>query len=301
MDKFIGYVTTVADVTQKSAESVGESFKTIYSRFGNVKAGKFVASQNEMNSANYNDEEFENLNDIETVLSSIGIKLRENAKEWRDIDDVLQDIADSWDNWDQTTKNAVATAVAGTRQRENVLQLFSNWDEVDKYAEIAANSYGTATEKMEAYTNSIEASKERIQVAIEKWALQLDGTEVIKKFYDSIAYITENLHLFALSLLTYSLALNKNGIEGALSNVTTKLSMKLSDVSLVIDKYFNSKNLSEDVKKARIERQNKAKEEDWIYAQQNMFQPNFDTAIKRQGLSIDQAGMLKDTSEKYQG
>ena len=60
-------------------------------------------------------------NDIETVLSSIGIKLRENAKEWRDIDDVLQDIADSWDNWDKTTQNAVATAIAGTRQRENVL------------------------------------------------------------------------------------------------------------------------------------------------------------------------------------
>ena len=33
MDKFIGYVTTVADVTQKSAESVGESFKTIYRIF----------------------------------------------------------------------------------------------------------------------------------------------------------------------------------------------------------------------------------------------------------------------------
>ena len=97
-------------------------FKTIYSRFGNVKAGKFVASQEEMDSSNYNEEEFESLNDIETVLSSIGIKLRENAKEWRDIDDVLQDIADSWDNWDKTTQNALATAVAGTRQRENVLQ-----------------------------------------------------------------------------------------------------------------------------------------------------------------------------------
>ena len=71
-----------------------------------------------MDSSNYNEEEFESLNDIETVLSSIGIKLRENAKEWRDIDDVLQDIADSWDNWDKTTQNAVATAIAGTRQRE---------------------------------------------------------------------------------------------------------------------------------------------------------------------------------------
>ena len=175
---------------------MGESFKTIYSRFGNVKAGKFVASQEEMNSSNYNEEEFESINDIETVLSSIGIKLRENAKEWRDIDDVLQDIADSWDNWDKTTQNAVATAVAGTRQRENVLQLFDNWDEVDKYAEIAANSYGTATEKMEAYTDSVEASQQRIKVAIEKWALYFDGSNVMKTFYDSIGYVIENLHIF---------------------------------------------------------------------------------------------------------
>ena len=42
---------------------MGESFKTIYSRFGNVKAGKFVASQEEMDSSNYNEEEFESLKD----------------------------------------------------------------------------------------------------------------------------------------------------------------------------------------------------------------------------------------------
>ena len=171
-------------------------FKTIYSRFGNVKAGKFVASQEEMNSSNYNEEEFESINDIETVLSSIGIKLRENAKEWRDIDDVLQDIADSWDNWDKTTQNAVATAIAGTRQRENVLQLFDNWDEVDKYAEIAANSYGTATEKMEAYTDSVEAAQQRIQVAIEDWALWADGAGYIKDFYNAIGFAIKNIDDF---------------------------------------------------------------------------------------------------------
>lgn len=64
MNEFIGYVTTVADVTQKSAESVGESFKTIYSRFGNVAAGKYVASEEVMASSDYNEEEWENLKNL---------------------------------------------------------------------------------------------------------------------------------------------------------------------------------------------------------------------------------------------
>jgi len=33
MDTYAGYITTVVDTTQKSAESVGQSFQTIFSRF----------------------------------------------------------------------------------------------------------------------------------------------------------------------------------------------------------------------------------------------------------------------------
>ena len=189
-----------------------------------------------MNSSNYNEEEFESLNDIETVLSSIGIKLRENAKEWRDIDDVLQDIADSWDNWDKTTQNAVATAVAGTRQRENVLQLFDNWDEVDKYAEIAANSYGTATEKMEAYTDSVEAAQQRIQVAIEDWALWADGAGYIKDFYNAIGFAIKNIDDLIIAFSALAIALNLNGIISTFSNGITVLLSKITDVGMMFDR-----------------------------------------------------------------
>ena len=94
-----------------------------------------------------NEEEYENLNDLETVLDSLGIKLRENAKEWRDFDTVIQDIAEHWDNWDLTTKNAVSTAFAGTRQRENFLTLMDSWEDVGKYAEIASSPSLTLLQK----------------------------------------------------------------------------------------------------------------------------------------------------------
>jgi len=100
--------------------------------------------------------------------------VRENVSDWRSIEDVIDEIASKWDTWDRTTQNAVATAVAGTRQRENVVTLFENYDQVGKFAEIAADSYGTAKTKMEAYTNSVEAAKKRLTVATEEWALKLD-------------------------------------------------------------------------------------------------------------------------------
>ena len=210
MNNFIGYVTTVADVSQKSAESVGESFKTIFSRFGNVKAGKFVATMEEQNASGYNDQEFENLNDIEKVLGTVGIKLRTSTTNWRDIDSVMEEIGQKWGGWDQTTQNAVATAVAGTRQRENVLTLFANWDQVSKYADIAADAYGTSVSKMEAYTDSVEASKNRLTNAVEKWSLSLDQSETIKFFYNSLSTLAENIHL-VISAITMFLAITRGG------------------------------------------------------------------------------------------
>ena len=164
----------------------------------------------EQNASGYNDQEFENLNDIEKVLGTVGIKLRTSTTNWRDIDSVLEEIGQTWGGWDQTTQNAVATAVAGTRQRENVLTLFANWDQVSKYADIAADAYGTSVSKMEAYTDSVEASKNRLTNAVEKWSLSLDQSETIKFFYNSLSTLAENIHL-VISAIAMFLAITRGG------------------------------------------------------------------------------------------
>lgn len=113
MDKYMGILTTAADITQRSPESIGESMKTVISRYTNVKAGKFTASLEDQQSSDYNEDEYESLNDVETVLDAIGIKIRKNAKEFRDFEDVLEEIASKWDSFDQTTQNAIGTAMFG--------------------------------------------------------------------------------------------------------------------------------------------------------------------------------------------
>lgn len=55
------------------------------------------------------------------VLSKVGIKVRDTNHDFRDTQDILDDIAASWDTYTDLEKNSIATAVAGTRQRENLL------------------------------------------------------------------------------------------------------------------------------------------------------------------------------------
>ena len=72
-----------------------------------------------------------------------------------------------------------------------------NWDLASKYAEISANAYGTAAEKMEAYTDSIEAAQNRVTVAVEGFAQKWNSSNLLKRFYSAMAYVIENLDKLA--------------------------------------------------------------------------------------------------------
>lgn len=224
MNRFIGYVTTMIDVTQKSEASIGESMKSLYARYQNVAAGKFVAAQEDIESENYNAEDWARLNDVETALGAMGIQLRDTVSTFRSFDDVLDEIASKWDTYSTVQQAGIATSLAGTRQRENLVAMLSNWDSVLKYQEIASNSYGTAVEKMEAYTNSIEAAQKRIQVATEKLTLNVNLQGLQKKLYNTIAEVIYNLDKFGLAVIAIAAIMNSNSLINVASNWYGKIS-----------------------------------------------------------------------------
>ena len=100
-EKLVGYLAATQETTQKSAQVIGTSMKSIFSRMQNVKAGKFL------------DDEGEAINDVEKVLSSLGIELRKNKDEWNSVGDVLDQVNERWDDFTATEKNAIATSIAG--------------------------------------------------------------------------------------------------------------------------------------------------------------------------------------------
>lgn len=176
MDRLIGYIATTGEVTQDGAESVGVFFKTLFARMGNVKAGKFV-----------DDETGESLNDVEKILGSLDIKLREDNGLFRDFGDVLDEVGDKWETFDNVQQHAIATAFAGTRQQEKFIVLMENYGDALNYANVAATSTGTAESKFEdAYLNSIEAKVNALTASWEQLSQTIISSDFIKGLVDGL-------------------------------------------------------------------------------------------------------------------
>lgn len=187
LDQTASMLTTIIDITQQDAGSVGNALKTILSRYGNVKAGVFAGIEEDGEDAS------ESINDVEKVLNAIGIQIRSTSTEMRGFDEVLDDLAEKWDNLNDVEQNAVATAMAGVRQRNQFLALMQNYDQYKESLESSRTSSGTADEKYAAVMDSIATSMQRIQTAWESFTQKLQASGFVKGFFKVIAGVVENI------------------------------------------------------------------------------------------------------------
>lgn len=182
MDKLIGYIATVKEVTQDADESIGTFYKTLFARMNNVAAGNFV-----------DEETGESLNDVETVLNELGIKLRDVSGEFRNSGEVLDEVAGRWESFDSVSQHAIATAFAGTRQQEKFIVLMENYGNAIKYSETAANAAGTALEKYDAYTESIEGKINSLTAAFEEFSMTFLNSDLVVGIVEFLTWILEAL------------------------------------------------------------------------------------------------------------
>lgn len=226
MDKLLGYLATVGEVTQKDMSSIGNSFKTIFTRMNDIKAGKLELIDE--------DGTKELLSDVELTLKNVGIDLRTSMNEFNSSGDVLDDLAAKWNNLSSVQQAALTKAFAGTRQGENFRVLMQNYDNATKYMNIAAESAGTAEKKFAAYADSIEAKQKTMQAAFESLATNTFSTELMGSLTEAgtalIQFIDKtNLLKGALAGIT---------VAGITSGLSTLVSM-VSDAAIQFNN-FNS-------------------------------------------------------------
>lgn len=176
MDRLLAILATTGEVTQKSMSTIGESYKTIFARMRDIKAGN-LSSVGE-------DGTIEDLSDVEIVLNSLGIKLRDSNQEFRNFQTVLDEVAAGWKNYTSVQQAAIAKAFAGQRQQENFLVLMENYDRVLKYTSVAANSEGATEEKFGAYLDSLEAKTNKLKNSLEQLATDTITDELYSGFLE---------------------------------------------------------------------------------------------------------------------
>lgn len=180
-EQLLGMVGAVSEASRRSASVVGNSFKTIFSRLTNVAAGKMT------------DDLGEPLNDVEQVFNGLNIKLRDSSGEFRNMYDVISELANKWTKLDNAEQSWVATSVAGTRQRETFLTLMENWDRAVTLSTTALNSEGMAMDKMSIYLESIEAKLNKLKAAVEDLLYSEEIVNVINLVIKAITRLVEGI------------------------------------------------------------------------------------------------------------
>ena len=230
MNWYAGALAAVTSNTQLDPTRVGTAYRTMFSRYANVKSGKFVATESEKNAEGFDESDYEDLNDVEKVLGKLGINIRSGGS-FKNIEVVFSEIAKRWSALSDVEKSAIATALAGTRQREVMVATFENWNEVLALSTIAANSNGIASKKMEAYNESLAASQERVTAEFEKLTMGVGMQDILKGVNNILAFIIKNLGKIIVLLgaiatfsnlgaFTSSNSKNKGNIIGMLSRLS---------------------------------------------------------------------------------
>ena len=124
------------------------------------------------------------LNDVEKILNKVGIALRDTQGNFRDMGEVLSEVAGRWKTMNSLEQSATANAIAGVRQRENFLTLMVNWNKVLELQTAQTESAGLATQRYGIYLEGIEASANKAKAAWQGVWQATINSDAIKFFYD---------------------------------------------------------------------------------------------------------------------
>lgn len=166
-------IATVGDVSQQSASTIGNAYKTIFSRFQQLRA---EGTDGEVT-----------LSSVSSQLKGLGINVLDQAGNLRELGTVINEVGENWNNWTQTQQTAIAQIVGGTRQYGQFLTLMQNFDKYQKNLQVANNEDGSELEGQ--YGRALESIESKAENAGEAWKRAFGGVfdeDLIKKFYEVI-------------------------------------------------------------------------------------------------------------------
>ena len=152
-------LATITSNTRQSEEVVGTALRTIFARIQGLKLGEVL-------------DDGTTLNKYSEALDKVGISIFDQSGEIKNMDNILDEMADKWVKLNKDQQLALAQTVAGTRQYNQLISLMDNWDAGDSDSmvanlETAANSSGELQKQADIYAESWEAARDRVTAAAE--------------------------------------------------------------------------------------------------------------------------------------
>lgn len=216
------------ETTREPAETAGTAMKTIVARFTEMKkaVGDTVTVEGEEVS----------VNKVEEALKSAGVALRDANGEFRDLDDVLLELASKWDSLDIMTQRYIATTAAGSRQQSRFIAMMQDYDRTVELVDAAYNSAGSSSEQFAKTQESLESKLARLKNAWDTFLMGIADDQIIKGFIDALTKLIDGFNKLSSGI---------DGIGGSILRIGVAfggLRLAKSGVEKAVTDFINLKN-----------------------------------------------------------
>lgn len=223
------FLTQMIEATQETASNIGTAMKTVIARFTELKEN-----------VDDLDEDFEDLeyNKIDKALKSVGVELKDQNRQFRNLDDVFIELSSHWQNLTRNQQRYIATTAAGSRQQSRFIAMIDNYARTMELIDTASDSEGRSSQQFEKYADSVEYSIKKLQNTWEQLRVGLLNsdfykglTETANNFLNRIsdfnAWDWSKLLLMFTTLGRMSMNAFFNGTQQALGSVRNALQQSL--------------------------------------------------------------------------
>ena len=187
------FLTQMIEVTREAPENIGTAMKTIIARFQELKKSPLEIAEVEGEEVSFNK--------IDKALQTIGVSLTDVTGQFRDLDEVMYELADKWDSLDRNTQRYIATTVAGSRQQSRFLALMSDSDRLHKLQVDALDAEDAALIQYSKTLDSIESKLNQLSTGFQNFYMSIINGPVIKGMLDVVISIVDQLNKIPSLLL----------------------------------------------------------------------------------------------------
>ena len=185
IDQLNAQMATIVSVTRQAPESVGTALKTIYARMGDIESGLDA----DTTLGHYTEE-----------MKAMGVNVLDANGKLRDMGSVIEEIGGKWQSMSREQQIALSQTMAGTRQYNNLLSLFDNWDMYTKALDTSAKSAGTLQKQQDTYMESTQAHLNQLRAASEDLYDSLLDPKGLNPVIDGLTLMTNLFSNFVDSI-----------------------------------------------------------------------------------------------------
>lgn len=219
-EKYAAIVSSVAEDTRQSGSTLGNAFKTIFSRISRSKDGLTTDAE---------------MSDAEAALKSVGVAVRGTDGDLRDVSDTLDDLNKVWGTLNKSQKSYIAEQAAGVRQKNIFISMMDNYDKALRLEQDALGASGTAMEINEKRADSINGKMEKLSATMTQLysdVLPEEAIEGMLDFATSVADVVDSLGLLQGAIVALGVAGGSQVVSMLASNWTSLVSAITSPLGI---------------------------------------------------------------------